>query len=204
MTNTMTRLKQLLDYIASQDPAVLTYCKSDMIYSIHSDAGYLNEANARSHAGGHHFLSENQPFPLNNGAILTISEIIKAVMSSAAEAELGALYVNARKGVEILNILEELGHRQPSTPRQTENSTSESIIKSRVQPKCTKAMDMNFHWLRDRSVNHNQFRFFWQPGHTNLADYWTNHHRASHHRNMQQDFYTPFQHVLDLRQRTQQ
>jgi hypothetical protein len=58
-------------------------------------SGYLNEANARSRAGGHHFLSENQPFPLNNGAILTVSEIIKAVMSSAVEAELGALYVNA-------------------------------------------------------------------------------------------------------------
>jgi hypothetical protein len=75
-----------------------------MIYSIHSDAGYLNEANARSHAGEHHFLSENQPFPPNNGAILTISEIIKAVISSATEAELGALYINARKRVEIHNI----------------------------------------------------------------------------------------------------
>ncbi len=62
-----------------------------MIYSIHSDAGYLNKANAHSQAGGHHYLSDNQPFPPNNGAILTVSEIIKAVMSSAAEAELGAL-----------------------------------------------------------------------------------------------------------------
>ena len=37
---TLTRLKQLLDYIASQDPAVITYCKSDMIYSIHSNSIY--------------------------------------------------------------------------------------------------------------------------------------------------------------------
>ena len=95
ITNTMMRLKQLLDYIASQDPAVITYCKSDMIYSIHSDAGYLNKANAHSRAKGYHFLSENQPFPPNNGAILTVSEIIKAVMSSTAETELGALYINA-------------------------------------------------------------------------------------------------------------
>ena len=113
-----------------------------MVYSIHSDTGYLSEANARSRAGGHHYLSDNQPFPPNNGAILTISEIIKAVMSSTAEAELGTLYVNARKGVEIRNILEELGHRQPPTPIQTDNSTAESIINSRVQPKRTKAMDM--------------------------------------------------------------
>jgi hypothetical protein len=140
-----------------------------MIYSIHSKAGYLNKANACSRAGGHYFLSENQPFPPNNGDILTV----KAVMSSATEAEL-----------EIRNILQELGHRQPPMPIQTNNSTADSIINSRVQLKRTKAMDMCFHLLRDRSVNHNQFRFFWRPGHTNLADYWTKNHPASHHRNM--------------------
>ena len=175
-----------------------------MIYSIHSDAGYLNEANARSRAGGHHYLSTNQPFPPNNGAILTVSEIIKEVMSSAAEAELGALYVNARKGVEIRNILWESGHRQPPTPIQMDNSTAESIVNSRIQPKRTKAMDMHFHWLRDRSVNQDQFRFLWRPGNTNLADYWTKHHPASHHRNIQREFYTPFQQVLNLRRHTRQ
>jgi hypothetical protein len=106
-----------------------------MVYSINSDAGYLNEANACSCTGGHHYLSNNQPFPPNNGAILTVSEIIKAVMSSAAEAELGTLYVNAHKGVEICNILQELGYIQPPTPIQTDNSTAESIINSHVQPK---------------------------------------------------------------------
>ena len=66
----MTQLTQLLDYITSRDLAVITYCKSNMSYSIHSNAGYLNVANARSHAGGHHYLSNNHPFPSNNGAIL--------------------------------------------------------------------------------------------------------------------------------------
>ena len=55
-------------------------------------------------------------------------------MSSAAKAKLGALYINAHKGVEIRNILQELGHHQPPTPIQTDNSTAESIINSRVQP----------------------------------------------------------------------
>ena len=105
-------------------------------------------------------------------------------MSSATEAELGLLYINAQKGVEICNILQELGHCQPPTPIQTDNSTAESIINSPVQPKRTKAMDMHFHWLHDQSVNHNQFHLFWQPGHTNLAD-WTKRHPASHHRNIQ-------------------
>ena len=149
-TETMKRLKQFLDYCATQEPAVLTYRKSDMILAIHSDASYLNEENARSRSGGHHYLSENVPFPPNNGAIHNVAEIIKAVMSSAAEAELGSLFINAKKGVKERIILEGIGHPQPPTPMQTDNSTAaEGIINSRVQPKRTKAMDMRFYWLRD-------------------------------------------------------
>jgi hypothetical protein len=58
--------------------------------------------------GGHHFLSENVASPSNNGAIYNEASIIKAVMSSAAEAEIGALYTNARKGVKERNILKEM------------------------------------------------------------------------------------------------
>eukprot|EP00804_Cyclotella_cryptica_P028838 CCRYP_008425-RA/>CCRYP_008425-RA protein AED:0.37 eAED:0.37 QI:0/0/0/1/1/1/3/0/442 len=96
--NTMNKSQHFLDYMATQQPAVLTYRKSDMILAVHSDAGYLNEENARSRVGGHHFLSEDVPLPPNNGAIHNVAEIIKAVMSSAAEAETGALYINASKG----------------------------------------------------------------------------------------------------------
>ena len=132
---TMRNTKQFLDYCATQDPAVITYRKSDMILAAHSNAGYLNASNACSRAGGHHFLSENETFTPNNGAIHNVAEIIKAVMSSTAEAELGALYINARKAVEECQILEEMGHPQPPTPIQTDNSTAEGIINARVQPK---------------------------------------------------------------------
>ena len=113
-----------------------------MVLAIHSNAGYLNEEGARSRAGGHHFLSENVASPSNNGAIYNEASIIKAVMSSAAKAEISALYTNARKGVEERNILRVMGHPQPPTPVQTDNSTAEGIINLRVQPKSTKAMDM--------------------------------------------------------------
>jgi hypothetical protein len=142
---TMQRVQQFLDYAATQEPAVTTYRASDMVLAIHSNAGYLNEEGARSRVGGHHFLSENVTNPANNGAIHNEASIIKQVMSSAAEAEIGALYINARKGVEERNILEEMGHKQPPTPVQTDNLTADSIINLRVQPKCTKAMDMRFH-----------------------------------------------------------
>ncbi len=98
---TLERVKQLLDYCASQEEAVITYHASDMILAIHSDAGYLNESKARSRAGGHFFLSSDVQNPLNNSAILTIAQIIDAVMSSAAEAELGALFINAKEAVHM-------------------------------------------------------------------------------------------------------
>ena len=43
-----------MDYLATQEPGVLTYRKSDMVLAVHSDASYLNEEEARSWAGGHH------------------------------------------------------------------------------------------------------------------------------------------------------
>ena len=138
--------------------------------------------------------------PPNNGAIHNVAEIIKGVMSSAAEAELGAMYINARKAVEERIILEEMGDNQPATPIQVDNSTAEGIINKRVQPKRTKAMDMRFHWLRDCSTQ-KQFRFYWRPGPTNYADYWTKHHPAAHHRNMRPIFLTPFIHLLELRKK---
>jgi len=176
--------------MATQDDAVLTYQASDMILAVHSDAGYLNEPKARSRAGGIFFLTSGDNFPPPNGAILNIAQIIKNVMTSAAEAELAALYINAKEAVYIRLILECMGHRQPPTPIQTDNSTAEGVINSTVQPKRTKAMDMRFHWLRDRETLQ-QFRFYWRPGQTNLADYWTKHHPAAHHRNMRPEFLTP-------------
>ena len=41
-TETMNRVKQFLDYVASQEDAVITYRKSEMQLAGHSDAGYLN------------------------------------------------------------------------------------------------------------------------------------------------------------------
>jgi hypothetical protein len=96
---TMEVIKQLLDYCAMQEEAIISYRASKMILAVHSDAGYCNKKKSRSRAGGHYFLSNNDNNPRNNGAILTITTIIKTVMSSAAEAKLGALYLNARKAV---------------------------------------------------------------------------------------------------------
>jgi len=102
-------------------------------------------------------------------------------MSSAAEAELGALFINAKTAVSMRTTLEELGHPQTRIPMQTDNSTAHALLTNKILPKALKAMDMRFHWLRCRDVQ-GQFRYYWRPGTQNLADYWTKHHPASHHK----------------------
>ena len=90
-------------------------------------------------AGGHFFLSSNSTIPQKHSAVLNITHIIKHVMSSAMEAELAGLYIMAREAVYIRIILEEMGHKQPPTPLQTNNLMAEAVTNS---TKRTKAMDM--------------------------------------------------------------
>jgi hypothetical protein len=92
----MKRSQQLLDYLATLEPAVLTYPKSDMVLATHNDASYLNEEEAQTRVNGHHFFSEVVPFPPNNSAIHNIAEIIQR----AANAELGSMYTDRCKAVK--------------------------------------------------------------------------------------------------------
>ena len=131
---TLSLIKQLLDYVATHPDAILTYEKSDMVLAVDSDASYLSEPKARSRAGGHFYMSSETDERSRNGAILNISKIMTAVMSSAADAELGALYINACEAVSIRNILHEMGHKQPPTPIQTDNAMADAVINKTIQP----------------------------------------------------------------------
>ena len=102
----MIQRHQLLDYIATQEDAVITYTSSDIKLAVHSDASYLSDPKASSLAGGHFFLSNEATIRQNNSAILNIAHIVKHVMTSAIKAELAALYIMAREAVYIRIILE--------------------------------------------------------------------------------------------------
>jgi hypothetical protein len=118
-----------------------------MVIAVHSNTSYLSKPLACSHVGGHFFCMSNVNDPPNNGDGLNISKNLKAVMCSAAEAELGTLYINAREAIPMQHLLEEMGHKQPPTPIQTDNSTAHGVITHNIQARRTKAMDMRFHWL---------------------------------------------------------
>ncbi len=101
-----------------------------------------------------------------------------------------------REAVYIRIILEEMGHKQPATPLETNNAMAKAVTNGKVQPKRTKAINMRFHWLRDRECQR-QFRIYWRPGKLNYADYWTKYHPTKHHQHMRKEFITP-QIVLEM------
>jgi hypothetical protein len=180
--DTEAKLIHLLNYCATHPDSTIRYSASDMILNIHSDVGYLNEPEARSRSGGH-FLSSK---PRNgeqqhNRSLLTLSTILSIVVASAAEAEIGALFLNAKEGVNIRNILKEMGHPQPATPMQTDNTTAHGMLHGTCKQQRRKSIDMRFYWVRDRTQQ-GQFDIGWGPSAQNLGDYFTKHQPPTHHR----------------------
>jgi hypothetical protein len=197
--NTMIKVKQFLDYAFTHLDAIVTYQASDMDLAAHSDAFYLLEANACSGAGGHFFMSSNTSCPHNNGTVPTIAQIIKAVMSLAAEAKIEALYINCREAVPACHTLEFLVHPQPSTPIQIDNTTALGVVNKNIMKKL-KAMDMKYHWLWDR-ISQKQFQQYWAPGNKNKGSYVTKHHTPDHHETMRPTFLTSIATLQALRNR---
>ena len=136
----------------------------------------------------------------NNGAVLTIAQIIKNVMPSAAEAELGALFINCREAIPARHTLEEMGHKQPPTLMQTDNTTALGVVTNNIASKRLKLMDMKLHWHRYCAAQE-QFCHFWRPGPSNDADYVTKHHAPIHHRAVRPKYLTPRKHLDLLRKR---
>jgi hypothetical protein len=99
---TMGRCIDLLNYHASNQDAKVHFHASDMVMNIHSDASYLSETKAHRRACGHFFMGRmpknGEPIQLN-GAYYMNTAILRFVMASAAEAELGALFHNCQDGI---------------------------------------------------------------------------------------------------------
>jgi hypothetical protein len=85
--------------------------------------------------------SENR---LTNGAVLIVSNIIKHVMSSAAQAENGSVFLNAKEATILRTTLEEIGNQPPPTPLQTDTTTGTGYINDTIKQRRTLAMYMRF------------------------------------------------------------
>ena len=148
-----------------------------MILNVHSDTSYQSVAKGRSRAGGYFFPgslpTDGKPIQLN-GNIMITCKILKLVASSAAEAELGALFVNTKEAKILRLTLQELGHSQPQTPIHVDNTIVIGIVNNTIKRQRSRAMEMHF-WLLDQMAQQ-YFKFYYQPGLENLADYPTKHH----------------------------
>ena len=71
-------------------------------------------------------------------------------MASAAESEMAALYITARKMIPLRNTLTEMGYPQDETPTQTDNSTAVGLTKNTMVKKSNTSAEMKLWWLRDR------------------------------------------------------
>jgi hypothetical protein len=101
----------MLDYLATHPDATIRYHASEMILHIHSDASYLSLSNTRSQLGGMFLLGNKSPEQDKlNGSILNVASVIKHVVASAAESEVGACFHNGQSGAPLRVTLTELGH----------------------------------------------------------------------------------------------
>ena len=180
---TLEKAYQVLDYLASHPDAMVRFRASDMVLNIHSNASYLSEPNARSRACGHFFMGtlpiDGTPIKLN-GAFHTLCAILRFVVASAAEAELGALFLNCQEGIIFRTTLEDLGHPQPKIPVHCDNATAVGIANNTIKRQRSRAMEMRYFWTCEKDAQ-KVYSFKWHPGMENLADYQSKHHPGAHH-----------------------
>jgi hypothetical protein len=112
--------------------------------------------------------------------VLSIAQIIKFVMASAAESELAALFITACEMIPHRQTLIDMGWPQPESSIQKDNSTASGVVNNTIVPCRSKMMNMRFWWLRCRAPQ-DQFHYYWDAGSINRADYHTKHHPDTYH-----------------------
>ena len=92
-----------------------------MILRIHSGASslsYLSSLAAEQEGASSYKIIEK------NGAVHTVSNIIKIEMVSSVEAKIGSLFHNYQKAEPIRTTLHKIVHIQTTTPMQTEKKST--------------------------------------------------------------------------------
>ena len=178
----LAKVDRLLAYLSANPDTKITYHASDMVLSAFSDGSYLSVARSRSRAGGIAYYGWRNSRRLN-GAVYAKSTILDVVVASAAECEYGSLFLCARDLVWQRLIAAALGYPQAATDIHCDNSCAVSLANDTAVLAKSKAMDMRFHWIRDR-VRQGHFNVTWVPGKDNIADFFTKALPISTHRRL--------------------
>ena len=107
---------KLLNDLATHLDAAITYKPSNMMLRIHSDASYLSAPNSTSRAFGYFYMSIpnhlQDASTFFNAPVHVECKIMKNVLASATEAEIGVLFLNCQQAEILRTTLSELGHPQ--------------------------------------------------------------------------------------------
>ena len=191
-------INKILGYCATYPVDGILYLSRNMVLCAHSDAGFHNESKERNRSGAHVFLPENDAMPRYNGPVLTLAQIIKLVMSSASEAELGALFITAQEMVEMRQTLEEMKWPQPKFPIQTDNSAAAGVVNNTIVPRKLRTMDCRLHWLRCREAQ-GQFRYYRASGNLKWGYYINKYHPPLYHELKRMQFAGNSDSIKDIR-----
>jgi len=161
-----------LSYCAAFSNNQIIYHACDMALHVFADASYLCRSHARSVAGAIFFLGNHNDPTRINGSIHVFSSIIPCVVASAGEAECAALFAAGQHAASIRTTLSDIGYPQNPTIIMCDNTSAIGIATDSIKQKRSKAIDMRFHWIRDR-VRQSQFTIAYIPTSQNLADYFT-------------------------------
>ena len=118
-----------------------------------------------------------QPIKLN-GSIHITCAILKLVADSRAEAELGALFLNALEAKVLRINLHKLEHPQPPIPIHVDNTTEVGIVNNKIKRQRSRTMERRYFGLLDQycqkylDISH-------QTGQKNLGNYPTKHHTGT-------------------------
>ena len=115
--------------------------------NIHFGALYLSKSKAQSRGCRNFFMGwmpkDGKPIGLNGG-FYTNTTIMRFVVASAAEAELGALFYNCQTGMIFGQTLANIGHPQPKTPIHCDNATAVGIVNNTVKRQRSRSSEMRF------------------------------------------------------------
>jgi hypothetical protein len=108
-----------------------------------------------------------------------MSSIITTVVTAASEAEYASTFLTGCIAYPLRQTLEEMGWPQLPTNITTDNKTACGIANRTTKMKRSKAMDMRWHWIRDK-VDQGEFTVHWRAGKHSVADFLTKAHPSSH------------------------
>ena len=93
-------------------------------------------------------------------------------MTSACESKYASLFKVAQSAEVIRNTLQDMGYSQVATKLLCDNTCATGTANSTAKQKRSKAINMRFHWIRDR-VEDGHFDIMWIAGGENIADFFT-------------------------------